>query len=172
MTDDALKGTKVDYPRIPCSNCNSLDWWWRDSNWVCMKCHPPVEGSKEELIARAMTANWKLYKGWFGLDKYKKGTPAYTEAMAHFRDATRRAQDLARDLKSRGITECLYVENGQKLKKCGVYPDLYARELTLENFFCHCCPNDYFWEMELFDTQKKRHPEILEGQDKFLHPEV
>lgn len=158
--------SKLDYPQEPCY-CGSTNFWYTHGNWVCMKCHPPIKGDKEELIARAMLANWKLYLAWFKYKQLEKTDPAYEATLDQFRDGTKRATELSRQLKERGLTECLYIEDGKKLKKCNVIPNLYEQAPTIENFFCHCCPNEYWFERELFDIEKKKNPELFGNDTDF-----
>lgn len=155
MTDEIYKGTKLDYPKMPCHVCKGDRFWYRGKDWLCMRCTPPPKDSKEELIARAMVANHKMYLAWYDYMQYRKSDPGYEEMRRQFHEGTEKAVALGRQLKERGITDCLYIQDGKKLKKCNIFPNLYTSEPTIENFFCHCCPNDYWIEQELFDYDDK-----------------
>jgi hypothetical protein len=37
-------GNNGDKPDYPCPVCGSKNWWQRDGEWVCGKCHPDPHG--------------------------------------------------------------------------------------------------------------------------------
>jgi hypothetical protein len=48
-------------------------------------------------------------------------------------------------------TDCPYIENGKKLKRC---------TFNAGDKECFGCMNDYWWQTELFDNDKAKHPEV------------
>lgn len=146
----------LDYPKEACPACKNSDWYYRNGPpgwWECIKCHAP--GDPVELLkARAILANRKLYLAWFQLTD-GAGGQLNEEGKDIYAEATQRARDIARQLKELSKTECLYIENGKKLKKCNVMPVLTDKP-SWNGFFCHCCPNDYWWEKELFELDEEK----------------
>lgn len=163
----------LEYPKAPCQACQKPDFWYQgNSNWVCMNCHAPVGDPKIFLVHRARLANRKLYLAWHQLyvrpDEKQvealKGVPmaqvmeVVKEETEMYKAACARAHDIGEQLKAQGFTDCLYIENGKKLKPCNVMPTLTSKP-SWAGFFCHSCPNDYWPEKEILDYDRKMLPE-------------
>ncbi len=147
----------LDYPKNECPACKKPDWYYRQGEWSCLHCHSP--GDPVELLkARAVLANRKLYLTWFQLTG-GAGGQLDEEGKLAYAEASQRARDIARQLKEVNKTECLYIENGKKLKKCNVMPVLTSKP-HWNGFFCHCCPNDFWWEKELMELDRIAAPEV------------
>lgn len=135
----------TDFPEKPCTMCGSTDWWYRmdhgPAEWLCGKCHPadPLTALKFRVIK----GNHKLYKAWRqirGLSGEEK-----EKAFEKYFPALEKLKDLNRELKARSATECLYIEDSKKVRKC------LGQE---EEFFCHVCPNSYWFDKELMELGK------------------
>ena len=145
-------------PTKPCHICGSDNWWWRpDGSWVCGRCHPnpnldasPVPPVVEEQYSPAVFAlrdrvkvgTEKLFRAWQQImeisDKEERG---YQE------DKWEKARDklhyLCMELQVKGYVDCLYIENGKKMRRCLDNPD---------GFWCQVCPSlRPYWEEELID---------------------
>jgi hypothetical protein len=71
-------------------------------------------------------------------------------AWAKFYEAQDRIKELGKQLKLLD-TNCIYLEGSKKIKKCMT---------SFVEIECFACPNDYWPTMELFDKDKKDHPEV------------
>jgi hypothetical protein len=156
MTDDNTKVSLLDYPQDKCS-CGSTTWWFSGiepgykgpPTWNCGKCHPPPT-RVGELKMRIIHANYVLSKA--RLEIFKMPEEQEREAFRKWGEAVNRASALNKELKLLS-TDCLYIVNGKKIKKC------FPPQSEIE---CFGCPNDYWMEQEIFDTDKKNHPEEYE----------
>lgn len=133
----------TDFPEKPCFVCGSTDWWYQmnvePNQWLCGHCHPAPHPIIT-LKFRVVKGNQKLYKVWQQI--IALGGEEKTEALKKYHPALDKLKELNRQLKEAGAIDCLYIENGKKMRKC------LAQE---EKFFCHVCPNNYWWERELSD---------------------
>lgn len=137
----------TDFPDKPCL-CGSTDWWYRmpepgPGEWLCGRCHPAPHPIIT-LKFRVIKGNYKLYKVWQQIITLEGEEKA--EALKKLHPALDKLKGLNRQLKEAGATDCLYIENGKKLRKC------LGQE---EKFFCHVCPNDYWFDKELMSLGRK-----------------
>jgi len=134
----------VDYPTKECYVCKGSTWWFRAGTgfgeWVCGICFPPPT-ELETLKMRIRKGNylWTQVR-WYSDESINE--PRIIEMM-------NRLTALGKQLKTLS-TDCLYFENKKKMKKCMTHPG------QLE---CFTCPNDYWFQTELFDIDKKNFPE-------------
>lgn len=164
MTEIKLaRSIMLDFPKLTCQACKKEDWYYRPAGnsfptgeWICLRCHPP--GDKVMLLkARTMLANRKLYLAWFALTGGVGGV-LDEEGKEVYNEGCQRARALAQELKEAGSTDCLYIENGKKLKKCNVMPSITSKP-SWDGFFCHACPNEYWYVKELLEYDKMVAPE-------------
>jgi hypothetical protein len=133
--------TILDYPEEECTICHGNTWWYSklDPNykgpatWVCGECHPP---------AGEIFNKMRIIKGTYLLNK-----------MRHLLEKEDLLEGIAliKELWT-GIskTDCLYIEDGKKLKKC--VPE-HNNQVGLE---CFACPNNYWWEVELWEPHNHK----------------
>lgn len=153
-----------DYPKLPCPNCRNNKWWYHQTNhgnsWLCMQCQSPVDPI-DLLKARAILANRLLYLAWFEI--YGRGAEVIIngkitfdpEMAAQYKEGEARAKKIAEELKAAGVKDCLYIENGKKLKICNVMPTRTSTP-SWDGFFCHACPNDYWFIKELMEFDQNK----------------
>jgi hypothetical protein len=137
----------TNFPDYPCPACHSTDWWYNGTSWLCGRCHPA-----DELVAlkfRVIKGNEKLFKVYKQITAMGLG-PERDKALAQYRPAIEKLKALAKELKDRGETACLYIEDGKKVRKC------LCQE---EEFFCHACPNDYWPDKELMELDRAKYPD-------------
>lgn len=164
----------LDYPKDPCHICKGTNFEYEgNDHWRCIRCSPiPETDHKRVSRARAVIANWKIYNLWILLNNTAKDDENYKGYLDTFKEAVARAKEIERAMKSIvNNTDCLYIEHGQKLKKCNVFPQFHI-EPSPELMFCHACPNNYWWEKELFTAEQKKNPELLGDEKGFKHMEV
>jgi len=128
------------FPPDPCPVCKSTDWWFNGTSWVCGRCHPPGD-PKIELKFRVIKGNHKLFKAHQQIIAMGPGE-AREKALDQYLAALEVLKDLNRQMKELSMTECLYIQDNKKVRKC------LSQE---EKFFCHVCPNSYWWEKELME---------------------
>ena len=157
----------LDYPKLPCPNCRSTKWWYMQTNhgndWRCLNCQQPNDPI-EKLKARAVLANRLLYLAWFEINEkgsefdIVEGRLVWNpELKAQYEDGCTRAKQIAQELKDAGMKDCLYIEGGKKLKICNVMP-VHTSTPSWDGFFCHACPNDYWYVKELMEYDSKLPP--------------
>jgi hypothetical protein len=144
----------LDYPEKTCPMCGGDLFWYSviepsyhgPSEWLCGSCRPPTtEGSL--LVMRIMRGNVILTKARAEI----KTIEDKEEKLAQFKlwgEALDKIGALGKTLKNIS-TDCLYIEKGKKLKSC-IAP--FDDRNWIE---CQTCPNDYWWERELFDKEQK-----------------
>lgn len=146
----------IDKPTKPCYVCGTNDWWQRpDGGWLCGRCHPnPNPGSSptlpsnegkysSEVLAlrdRVIKGNDKLFKAWLGIrDIEDRDEKKYQ--LDRWNEAQERLHGLCLELKAKGYNDCLYIENGKKIRSCLSNPD---------GFWCQVCPSRIpYWERDL-----------------------
>ena len=147
------------FPVNKCSVCGHYDWWYRHKEawqtssfldpgeWICGICHPSPD-PLVKLKYRVIKGNYKLnvalnrIKGMVGEER--------TKALEKFLDGQIKLKTLNEELKLKGATDCLYIENGKKTQKCLGDPE----------FTCIVCPNNYWWEKELMELDRRENPEV------------
>lgn len=169
-------------PDKPCIACGTNDWWQRqDGGWCCNKCHPnpnkqkgdnggeagrDKESTSLEVIAlldRVRTGNDKLWNAWRQIrdigDKDEK-----ERQYDRWHEAKDKLNLLAKELVAKGFRDCLYMENGKKIRGC-----LYNKDNP--EWFCNTCPAQLgkgpsYWEDELMSLPS---PKVKESRrDEFI----
>lgn len=143
------------FPEHPCSICKGDDWWFQQKEpwhqgataeeWICGRCHPsPYPATR--LKYRIIKGNHKLN---IALNRIRLMDGEEREkTLEQFWAAVEKLKALCEELKAISA-DCLYISNGKKMQRC----------LDDKKFTCTVCPNSYWWEKELFDLDKKLHPE-------------
>jgi len=143
-------------PTKPCYACGLNDWWQRpDGGWNCGRCHPnpnlgsaptlqPNEGKySSEVLAlrdRVILGNEKLNDAWWQICQIDHESQEWKDLVEQWHQANEKLSLLCIELKARGYTDCLYIENGKKIKKC-LSPG--------DDIGCRVCPSRIpYWEQE------------------------
>jgi len=146
-------------PTKPCWVCGSNDWWLTpDGQYLCGRCHPnPSPGSapapqsnrdeySSEVLAlrdRVISGNKKLNDAWEQIRGIAHDAEEWKELLEQWHQANEKLSLLCSELKARGYTDCLYIENGKKTKKCLPPGDAIG---------CRVCPSSRkYWEKELME---------------------
>jgi hypothetical protein len=87
-----------------------------------------------------MKGNWVMSK-W-------RWAPDTNTRDPEFIDGMKRLTNLGKQLRLID-NSCLYIENKKKMKPC--LTKSFSKEIE-----CYTCVNDYWWEQELFDVEKRR----------------
>lgn len=147
--------TTMRKPTKPCYVCGANDWWQRpDGGWNCGRCHPnpssaPVsqpnggEHSPEVLALRdrVISGNKKLNDALKQIRQIDHESQEWKDLFEQWHQANEKLSVLCTELKLRGYTDCLYIENGKKTKKC-LSPG--------DDIGCRVCPSSRkYWEEEL-----------------------
>ena len=133
------------FPANPCRACKSTDWWFNGVTWVCGRCHPSGD-PKIELKFRVIKGNHKLFKVHRQIIGIGPGE-ARQKALDQYLAALEVLKDLNRRMKELSMTECLYIQDSKKVRKC------LSQE---EKFFCHVCCNDWWWEKEMAELGRRK----------------
>ncbi len=148
------------FPERKCTICGSDDWWFRQKEpwlptdslepgeWLCGRCHPPAD-PLTKLKYRVIKGNYKLAKA-HKLIEATYNTENRDAALAKYQEAYTKLRVLCNELKDKGATECLYISRGKKLQRC----------LDDKEFVCTVCPNDYWWQKELLELDRRDNPEV------------
>lgn len=149
------------YPESKCPACGGDTWWCAtldkgyhgEPAWLCGSCHPPAT-EEIKLLMRIVKGNHVLSKANYEIAKIQD--PALeANARVQWGQALQKLTELGKELKKISMNvECPYIEKSKKMKGCIlVHPNVVE---------CHCCPatSNYWWEQELFDLDKKKHPEV------------
>ena len=156
-------------PTKPCYVCGSDVWrQTSDGRWLCGKCHPnpsPDSSSGEkgtgepastlasspanalpspalevlDLRDRVIKGNDKLFAAWLQIRELDG------EEREHQWDRWNEAQErlhyLCLELQTKGYHDCLYIENGKRVKSC---------LSESGSWWCQVCPSSVlYWEQEL-----------------------
>lgn len=90
------------------------------------------------LRARVIKGNQKLFQAWLEIRELADDREEWSRQMDKWDQAVKKLILLCTELKLRGYTECLYLEDGKKVKRCLDNPD---------GFWCQVCPSIYpYWE--------------------------
>ena len=147
MTENIL-----DYPEKPCGACGGNTWWYSktekdykgQASWVCGICFPPPT-ELGNLRMRVIKGNMVLSKRRELIDAMPDDTPEQKAVVLAERKAwgegIDKIQQIGKQLKQLS-TDCLYIENGKKIKPCIHNNDVIE---------CFTCPNDYWVHQELDD---------------------
>lgn len=140
-------------PTKPCWVCGSSDFWQRpDGSWLCNRCHPNPnpgsspgkEGHALEVLAlrdRVTLGNEKLFQAWLQIRELAHDSEEWSWQMDKWAEAQHKLSLLCSELKLKGYTDCLYIENGKKTRSCLSNPD---------GFWCCVCSSSYpYWEKDL-----------------------
>ena len=96
-----------------------------------------------EIIAlrdRVIRGNEKLNLAWQQLRSIADRTEEWRKQMERWHLANERLSTLCTELKLRGYSDCLYMENGKKTRKC-LEPG--------DSLGCRVCPSSTpYWEKE------------------------
>lgn len=153
-----------EYPEKKCPICGSDSWWYRmeepwqttkpaePNEWLCCRCHPSPD-PLVQLKYRVVKGNFKLNKALQRIIYMEDETRK--QVLPNYHDAVAKLKALKDELKMKGATECLYIEKGKKLQSC----------LSDPKFQCTVCPNDYWWEKELMELDRKDHPEVYADEN-------
>ena len=95
----------------------------------------------ETLKNRVKEGNRKLNLAWEAICKLAHQQARWAEEVEKWHEANERLSALCTELKYKGFTDCLYIENGKKTRGC----------LT-EGLGCRVCPSQInYWEQELME---------------------
>lgn len=140
----------MEKPTKPCWNCGSTDFWLTpDGHWLCGRCHPnpnpgsnPGEGHALEALAlrdRVIKGNEKLFLAWQQIRELPSGERECQ--LDQWNEAQEKLHNLCLELKAKGYHDCLYIENGKKIRSCLSEPG---------GWWCQVCPSSIpYWEQEL-----------------------
>lgn len=93
----------------------------------------------EELKARVRLGNSRLNDAWAAIIKMEHDD-VWDEAFQKWHLANEKLSQYCTQLKNLGFNDCLYIENGKKMKGC------------LEELGCRVCTSRIsYWEQELMD---------------------
>lgn len=162
-----MSQTSSSKPNKSCYVCGSSTWWQRpDGGWLCGRCHPnpnpgpgPIPGAEmlpasqpnggeysSEVLAlrdRVKLGNEKLNDAWEQIRGMAHDTEEWKELLEQWHQANKKLSLLCSELKARGYTDCLYIENRKKTKKC---------LLPGDDIGCRVCPSSRkYWEKELME---------------------
>ena len=101
------------------------------------------EEAIEALKARIRQGNLKLNLAWSQLKEMTHNTEEWATQFERWHQANEKLSLLCTELKLKGYEDCLYLENGKKVKKC-LEPG--------ESLGCRVCPcgsNKTYWQDEL-----------------------
>lgn len=108
----------------------------------------------EELDAlkdRVRQGNDKLFRAWLQIRELVDDKDEWSRQMNRWQEATEKLHNRCQELKLKGYTDYLYLENGKKVKRCLNNPD---------GFWCQACPSIYpYWETELMEMPSPKVPE-------------
>jgi DNA polymerase-1 len=91
------------------------------------------------LCDRVKKGNDKLFQAWLQIRELAD-KEEWSYQMDRWQEATEKLHQLCQELKLKGYTDCLYFENGKKMRRCLDNPD---------GFWCQVCPSIYpYWETE------------------------
>ena len=111
--------------------------------------------SPEVLVLRdrVKSGNDKLFKVWLQIRELAD-KEEWSRQMDRWNEAQEKLHSLCQELKLKGYTDCLYLENDKKMRRC-----LDNRD----GFWCQVCPSIYpYWETELMElpSPKVAKPEL------------
>ncbi|GAJ22288.1 unnamed protein product, partial [marine sediment metagenome] len=136
----------MERPTKPCYVCGSNTWWLTpDGRWLCGKCHPnpnpdanpgeegPGEPASEpaselasalpspalEVLAlrdRVIKGNDKLFAAWQQIRELDGEEKEYQ--WDRWNEGQERLHSLCLELQAKGYHDCLYIENGKRIKSC------------------------------------------------------
>ena len=145
----------TDYPEKKCYVCGGDSWWYRmtqgPAEWLCASCG----GSPDPLVRlkfRIIKGNFKLNKAWEQLRRMED-SPGKAEILVKWRASAQKLGELCDEMVAAGETECLYIEDGKKVKRCHDDPSGHK---------CTVCPNSYWVDKEMLEVDKRRNPSIWE----------
>ena len=111
------------------------------------------EDYSPEVLAlrdRVKKGNDKLFQAWLQIRELADDKEEWSRQMDRWQEATEKLHQLCQELKLKGYTDCLYLENGEKMRRCLDNPD---------GFWCQVCPSVYpYWETELMELPSPRVP--------------
>ena len=103
-------------------------------------------GYSPEVLAlrdRIKVGNDKLFKAWLQIRELADDKEEWSRQMDRWNEAQDKLHVLCLELKAKGYVDCLYIENGTKMRRCLDNPD---------GFWCQVCPSlRPYWEEELID---------------------
>ena len=91
------------------------------------------------LKDRVVRGNEKLNLAWQQLRNIANRTEEWTEQLERWHQANEKLSLLCTELKLRGYSDCLYMENGKKTRKC-LEPG--------DDIGCRVCPSSREWWAE------------------------
>ena len=101
-----------------------------------------IMGNEEEieaLKARIRQGNLKLNLAWSQLRNITDRQEEWQTQLQKWHLANELLSALCTELKLKGYTECLYLENGKKMRKCLIPGD---------DIGCRVCPSERAWWSE------------------------
>ena len=111
------------------------------------------ENYSPEVLAlrdRVKKGNDKLFQAWLQIRELADDKEEWSRQMDRWQEATEKLHRLCQELRLKGYTDCLYLENGEKMRRC-----LDNRD----GFWCQVCPSIYpYWETELMQLPSPRVP--------------
>lgn len=102
--------------------------------------------TQESLLKRVAAGNDRLMKHFASIMQ-EKDNDIRESLMDNFHDAIKRLNLLCGVLEAKGYRDCLYVENGKRMRSC-----LNQRQDCIA---CWACPSERkYWSEELFGTKE------------------
>ena len=102
-----------------------------------------LEKKQQELEAlkeRVKEGNRKLNEAWGKICDMCLKKEQWERETDKWHEASHKLNNLCFELQLKGYRDCLYIENGVKMRTC----------LSQEGFGCRVCPSDKnYWETEL-----------------------
>ena len=111
----------------------------------------------DALKDRVRLGNDKLFQAWLQIRELVDDKEEWARQMDRWQEATEKLHSLCQELKLKGYNDCLYLENGKRVRSCLSNPD---------SFWCQVCPSIYpYWETELMEmpSPKVPKPELAAG---------
>lgn len=110
------------------------------------------ESHSPEVLAlrdRVKKGNDKLFQAWLQIRELAD-KEEWSRQMDRWSEAGQKLHALCDELKLKGYNDCLYLENGKKVRSCLDNPD---------GFWCQVCPSVYpYWEAELMNLPSPKVP--------------
>lgn len=140
----------IDFPDYECRACKSTNWWYHPPEWVCGNCHPsPDEITR--LKFRVIKGQVVMFEMWKQLVMAE--SEERKELQLIYKEGYDKLKRLCDELKFKGASDCLYIEDRKKLRLClGKHSEWH----------CTVCPNDYWYIKEMMEHDRDKNPKDYE----------
>lgn len=109
-----------------------------------------VKQYNPEVLAlrdRVKKGNDKLFQAWQQIRELAHDTEEWSRQMELWHQAGKKLNSLCTELKLKGYGDCLYLENGKRMKSCLD---------NLDGFWCQVCPSSIrYWDKELMSLGER-----------------